>query len=296
MNDFEILYRPPFEHNSFLLPVTAGCSHNACSFCTMYSEIPFRVLPLEKVERYLLAARGYYPGATRVFLENGDPFVLSAERLEAICGLIHRHLPQVRTIAMYAGIGNIRTKTDEELAQLRRLGVNDLNIGVESGLDCALAFLNKGYTASEARTQLLRLKEAGMDFGANVIFGSAGSGHGEEHALATAELLNETQPNLIFTGTLHADPGCPLYDALERGEFRENTLEEYFQEEETFVRALRMESALYFGLHPSNVSGLYGRLPESRDAMLRQLRARKAERTPKELARTPERGPEGAVL
>ena len=47
------------------------------------------------------------PNVTRVFLENGDPFALSADRLEAIAVMIHEYLPKVETIAMYASIKNV---------------------------------------------------------------------------------------------------------------------------------------------------------------------------------------------
>ena len=70
---------------------------------------------------------------------------------------------------MYASILNIRSKTDAELRRLRDLGVNEMNIGVESGLDEALALMNKNYTAEEARDELLRLKAVGFDYGLNVI-------------------------------------------------------------------------------------------------------------------------------
>ena len=53
---------------------------------------------------------------------------------------------------MYASIKNVIGKTDEELKRLRILGINELNIGVESGLDDALSYMNKGYTAKQAYT------------------------------------------------------------------------------------------------------------------------------------------------
>ena len=203
-----LTYRPPFEARSLLLQVTAGCSHNRCAFCTMYREVPFAAETMEQIEKDLREAREYVPNMTRVFLENGDPGCPLYDDMQS--GTFREST--FGEYLEYASIKNIRGKSDEELRRLRSLGINELNIGVESGLDEALSRMNKGYTAEEALTELARLNAAGMDYGANIIFGCAGEGHSRENAEATARLLNETKPYLIFTGTIHADPGCPLYD------------------------------------------------------------------------------------
>ena len=295
MDGCEVVYRPPFEHRSFLLPVTVGCSHNQCAFCTMYRDVPFRVLPMEQVEAYINQAVPYANRIQRVFLENGDPFVLSFEKLETIALLIRDKLPRVETIAMYASILNIRNKTDEQLRRLRSLGINELNIGVESGLDTALQRMNKGYTAQEALEQLLRLKNAGFDYGANVIFGAAGPEQRIENAVETAKLLNATKPYLIFTGTIHADPGCPLFDQMKSGQFAENTVEQYLEEEEAFLRRLHNFDCLYFGLHPSNVVGIYGNLAAQKEDMLLQIAHTRRKLTMQQLRSVPKRCGEGAI-
>ena len=289
------IYRPPFEARSLLLQVTTGCSHNRCSFCTMYRDEPFRVEPLEQIEEDLAEARQYVPNITRVFLENGDPFALSADRLEQIAVMIHAYLPRVETIAMYASIKNVIGKSDEELRRLRNLGINELNIGVESGLDEALSYMNKGYTAAQAKYELNRLKSAGIDYGANIILGCAGPERRHENAAATAALLNETKPYLIFTGTIHSDLGCPLYEDMQSGRFVESTFGEYLDEEEELLELLDLTDCYLFGLHPSNIVTMHGNLPEDKAVMLDLIRKRREELANR-LDERPVRYGEGAVL
>lgn len=35
------VWRPPYEADSLILEATAGCTHRACKFCTLYDELPF---------------------------------------------------------------------------------------------------------------------------------------------------------------------------------------------------------------------------------------------------------------
>ena len=288
-------YRPPFEAGSLLLQVTVGCSHNKCSFCTMYRDVPFSVCPAEQVEADIDEASCLYGDATRVFLENGDAFVLSADRLAKVAESIHVKLPKVETITMYASILNIRSKTDADLRRLRELGINELNIGVESGLDEALMLMNKTYTADEARDELLRLKAAGFDYGLNVIFGGAGANLRLENAEATAELLNATQPYLIFTSTVHADPGCPLYEDMRNSSFAEPTFGEYLEEEEALLDQLTMEDTYFFSAHPSNVLPMRGILPRDKEAMLNAIRETRI-RMEGKLDEHPVRAGEGGII
>lgn len=287
-------FRPPFEYWSFLLEVTRGCSHNSCAFCSMYRDEEFGVVPEEEVRAQIERYARLRPRVRRAFLENGDAFVLSADRLLRVCDLLHGSFEALGTISMYASVPNIASKTDAELAALARAGVDDLNVGLESGLDAALSHMNKGYTAAEATEQLLRLGEAGMSFSANLILGIAGAGRGLENARATAEVVNRTRPRLVFTNTIHAEPGTPLREEMDAGAFAEPTVGEYLDEEEALLEALDVPGCRFYGLHPSNVVLMEGDLDADKDELLRKLRAARADLAA-ELGEVPARGAEGMV-
>jgi radical SAM superfamily enzyme YgiQ (UPF0313 family) len=262
----------------------------------MYHGVPFRMAPIEQIEHDLREMRRVYRSAKRIFLTGADPFVLSADKLKAIAEKVNEIFPEVETIAMYASVKNIMGKTDEELRQLRALKINELNIGIESGLDEVLRHLNKGFTLEEARTQLKRLNAAGMDFSANIILGAAGAEKWRENAAASAQLLNEVRPYLIFLATLHVDAGSPLYEELRAGAFVENTLGQNLQEELELLKRLELDGTAFFGLHTSNVIPVAGTLPEDKDKLVEMLEKGMAKIPPRILHSKPEKGYEGMAI
>lgn len=264
-------WRPPFEAFSLLLQVTAGCSHNRCAFCSMYRDVPFAVEPMEQIEADLLEARETHPRVERVFLVNADPFCLSGRRLKTIAEKIIEHLPEVKSIGMYASIQNIVSKSDEELKVLRRLRISGLNVGLESGLPEVLDELDKGFSLEEARFQLTRLKQAGISFSVNIIIGAAGGERHRQNALASAKMVNEVEPDLIFVATLHLENESPLRNDLLKGVFKENTLRETIEEERLFLENLKLEGTQFFGRHPSNAIPLDGTLSRDKKRMLQAL-------------------------
>lgn len=289
-------YRPPYEAYSVLLQVTHGCSHNACTFCSMYLDQQFCVSPLEEIVDDIAEAAYFYPNARRVFLLNGDAFCLPADALLNIAEMIHEAMPNVRSIGSYARITNVASKTDDELAALANAGYADLNIGVESGLDSVLDFMNKGYTVAEAREQFARLHAAGLSFNVNIINAAAGPDLIAEHAAANAALVNEAQPTLIFVSPLHVDPGAALEQLVAQGEFQECTLGQYLEEEIAFLEGLELEDCVFFGLHVSNPVPVQGILPRDKQAMLNALHEGMARMPQRLLDSHPSKGAEGRLL
>ena len=288
-------FRPPYEARSLLLQVTRGCSHNACTFCSMYRDVSFAISPLEEIVDDLAEAAWAYPYVSRVFLVNGDAFCLPADALLNIAEMIHEALPNVRSIGCYARIPNVTSKTDADLAALAAAGYDNINIGVESGLDDVLAFMNKGFTVEEARLQFARLHAAGLPFNVNIINAAAGPQRIAEHAAANASLVNEAQPTLIFVSPLHVDPGTPLVGLIERGEFEECTLGQYLEEEIAFLEGLELDDCVFFGAHVSNPIPVNGLLPRDKDELLTVLRDGMARIPRTQLDAHPSKGAEGSL-
>src|SRR5512142_348384 len=91
------VFRPPSEAGSLILQVTLGCSHNRCTFCSMYRTTRFRAKAIEEVRAEIADARRLLgPDVRRVFLADGDAMCLSTERLIAILDALHASFPRLR--------------------------------------------------------------------------------------------------------------------------------------------------------------------------------------------------------
>ena len=242
------IWRPPYESGSLLLEAAAGCTHHRCKFCTLYDELPFRfrLSPLEDIEADLAEAQELLRGqlVQRVFLVGANPFALQTERLKAIAGRIRKYFPECRTIGCFARVTDVGRKTDEALRELRRLGYDGLTIGVETGYDPALLFMDKGYQARDIVEQAHRLDEAGIAYHFFYLAGIAGAGCGEAAALASASVFNQTSPRILGSSMLTVYPQSRLFSEMQAGRWTEAGEVEKLEELKTLVEHL--ERPLYF--------------------------------------------------
>lgn len=263
-------YRPPYEAKSLLLQVTVGCTHNKCTFCTMYKDVKFSMESIEQIEKDLQEANEIYGDVKRVFLVNGDAFVLSARRLKPIAKLIIKYFPGVEVITMYASINNIKSKTDQELEELRNLRINDLWIGTETGHEETLEYMNKGFSLKDSYEQLGRLNKAGIRHIDILIFGGAGRGKGIENAIANAKLMNAAKPMGISITTMGTFGDSQLTKDVEMGKFVPATELEVLEEQKKFIELIIVDTA-YLGIHGINTVTFDATLPRDREDAIKMV-------------------------
>lgn len=266
------VYRPPGEWKSYLLQVTVGCSHNACTFCGMYKDKRYRVRPLEEIFEDIALARAAYGDVKRVFLCDGDAVAMDTGELLAVLDRLYETFPTLERVNAYAGPGSTLRKTEEELAALRRAGLVRLYLGVESGSDAVLRAVRKGVDAAGMLEAGRRITAAGFDLWAMVLIGLAGQGEASRaHALDTAALINAMRPRHFSALTYLPERGTVLGDAAARGEFRLLTARQALEETRLLLERLEVEPLHFTSDHASNYLPLKGGLPEDKARLLSLL-------------------------
>ncbi len=149
-----------------------GCP-GGCSFCAVYCLDPRRwtALPPERVVDEIDELVNVI-GADALQIMDTD-FCASLSRVEAICkGIIERGI-KVR-MHILGRHYTVRRMTDEQLALLRRAGVTEIEIGLESGSQRISDMINKQCQVEEFAPMVRRFVAAGIRVRVNVIMGLPG--------------------------------------------------------------------------------------------------------------------------
>jgi len=256
-----------------IFQVTNGCSWNRCTYCEMYTDAQKKFRP--RAEAELLAEirvcgeSGLEP--RRVFLADGDALVLSMRRLRNILTEIRRALPSVSRISSYCLPSNLKNKSDEDLLELESLGLKIIYVGAESGDDTVLRNIDKGETYASTVEALRRASSAGIKTSVMILNGIGGKRLSQQHALASARLVNDTQPDYLATLVLTFYKGREKFVAGFDNDFDELDTVDLCQEMKTLITACELQSTIFRSDHVSNHMVLRGVLGKDKQRMLGQI-------------------------
>jgi len=266
-----LVIRPPSEAESYILQVTYGCSHNACTFCPTYKGTVFRLRPMEEIEEDISAASRIIPHTRRVFLADGNALCMPTERLELVLRLLREAFPGLERVGIYANGRDINRKSREELRRLAELGLGIVYLGLESGDDLVLRRVRKLDTSEEMVEAVLKARDCGMKASVIVLLGLAGKEDSLRHARLSAEAVSRMNPDYLSALTLMLVPGTPLYEEWERGEFEMPDQKGLLEELREFISSCRLEGCVFRTNHASNYLPLKGILSKDRDRLLQVI-------------------------
>jgi radical SAM superfamily enzyme YgiQ (UPF0313 family) len=283
------IIRPPSEWKSYFLPLTSGCSNNTCTFCGYYgsklqirdvadvkSEIDVvalftqRGIHLPNVSKVVYAVAQDWDGR-RVFLQDGDALVYPFPKLREVLQYLNEKLPRVARIGTYATPQDILRRNPDELKELRQLKLGIFYTGLETGDDELLEKIGKGVNSDQVIEAGKKVKQAEITFSVTIILGLGGIEGSKKHALETAKVLTEIDPDYVGALTLTLVPGTPLYEQWERNEFHPLSPFQSLDELKLIIENSNFTDCFFSSMHASNYLSVRGKLPHDRQRMLKQL-------------------------
>ena len=230
----------------------------------------FRPRTQDEIETDLqnVAARGV--PVRRIFMADGDAMALSTRRLMAVLNAIQTHLPDVQRVSAYCLPRNVSNKSVEELKELRDAGLRMVYVGCESGDDEVLRRVNKGESYASSREALMKLGAANITRSVMILNGLGGTELSAQHAINSAQLMNDAQPEFLSTLVV----SFPMGMARFKTHFPNYELPDtsgLMQELGLMIAQLNLSDTVFRSDHASNYLVLKGTLGRDKERLLAQI-------------------------
>ena len=223
---------------------------------------------------FVAAFNWYFAGGMEsVFIQDANSLIIKPSDLVEILRHLKERFPRIQRITSYARSQTIARSKEEDLKVIGDAGLNRMHIGLESGSDEVLRMVKKGVTKEMHIQAGQKVKRAGMELSEYHMPGLGGRKYSKEHALETADALNQINPDFIRLRTLAIPNFAPLFEDWKSGRFEKCTEIEVIEEISMFIEKLDGITSVVKSDHILNLlQDLEGRLPEDKERMLDILR------------------------
>jgi radical SAM superfamily enzyme YgiQ (UPF0313 family) len=210
-----------------------------------------------------LATRG-----RTAFLQDSNSLIMRTPELIQVVSFLRSTFPDLDRVTTYARSHTAARKSAAELKELKDAGLDRIHMGLETGYDPLLAYMEKGCTAKNHIEGGTKVKEAGISLCEYVMPGLGGKKMSREHALGTARVLNEINPDYIRLRSLHISPAMPLWAKLQDGDFELQAEDEVVEEIGLFIENLQVTSQLKSDHILNLLMEVEGKMPDDRETCL----------------------------
>lgn len=303
--------RPPTENFSLSISAHFYCPWGKCAFCPnnlFHGKIKFRRRSIEEIKNdidnaallnefllnsgninqaTMLKAISKYPhlrdciihlvywhlyaNATTAFLGGANPLIYKDTFLKEILCYLREKFSSIIRITSYGRTKTASKKSSAYFNVLNEAGLDRIHVGLESGSNNVLQFINKGVSSEEHIIGGHHIIDGGISLCTYVMPGLGGKMWSTEHALETARVINEIEPDFVRLRTLEIFPGTPLHNKLKSGEFEELSEEEVIKEERILVENIECNTTITSDSAANLLIEIWGDLPKDKHKILRDI-------------------------
>ncbi len=220
-------------------------------------------------DQYKHVALWEYRGKYTVFIQDANSLIMKTEELTQALSYLRERLPMISRVTSYARASTLSRKGLSEFKEIKDAGLSRIHVGMESGSDEVLKLVNKGITSKQLIDSGRKVKQAGITLSEYLMPGLGGKDLSRIHALESARVINEINPDFIRLRTLQIVPGTPLFEMWQKGIFKRAGEDEVVEEIRLFIENLEGITSYLTSDHIMNLlEEVEGAFPDDKEKML----------------------------
>lgn len=225
-HEFNRIYRPisilpPDQYRSLVLQLTEGCAYNGCSFCNLYRDRAYRCKDSVEFAKHIGDVVDYFgpalPWRRGIFLGDANAAGISTRRLLEALDQVRAAFPghrlhplEFHRVSCFQDTFSGKMRSLEDWRRLRKLGLAQVHLGVESGSSEVLRLLHKPLAHQRVVELVERLQQAEIEVSLIFLLGAGGRQLADVHLNETCKLLAQMKlggRDRVYLSELFVHPG-----------------------------------------------------------------------------------------
>ncbi|MEA1968695.1 MAG: radical SAM protein [Thermodesulfobacteriota bacterium] len=229
----------------------------------------FNALDFQDRMAFNAALHWYSTGMNSIFIQDANSLIMKPGDLVYVLEHIKKSFPMVKRITSYARSHTLVRIKSDDMKRIADAGLNRIHVGLESGSDKVLKLIKKGCTKDVHIKAGIKVKNAGMELSEYVMPGLGGIALSTEHALESADALNQINPDFIRLRTLAIPGRAPMAEELCQGRFEKCTDLMVAEELKLFLENLNGITSYIKSDHILNLlEDVEGKMPGDKDKVV----------------------------
>ena len=209
-----------------------------------------------------------YGGGQSVFLQDSNTLIMRTPDLVHILHHLRDAFPGLSRVTTYSRSHTAAHKTLEELRLIRDAGLVRIHMGLETGYDALLEYMQKGTTSEQQISSGLKLNAAGFSLSEYVMPGLGGQEMAEGHVRETTRVLNAINPAFIRLRSLHVTATMPLWKHVQDGSFQLQSEDDVVREIAGIIKGLDVTSEIKSDHILNLLMEIEGTFPQDKERLL----------------------------
>ena len=201
---------PPDQYMSLVIQLTEGCNYNQCTFCNFYRDRPFKIKSVNDLELHLSKVKSFFGKGINlrksIFLADANAIAVPQNRLIEGLELIRNKFPQFNNYYSFIDVFTGFKKSIKDFKQIKSHGIKRVYLGVESGNNDLMLFLNKHQLNKDIIELTHNLKKSDINVGIILLIGAGGGKYSKEHLSDSIKLLAQlplSKGDIIYLSELY---------------------------------------------------------------------------------------------
>lgn len=271
MSDNRLIYKPQKEENDLIITATQKCNIGKCDFCSIHKKSVNHLETIEQVNRNIERAKAEGVKAGSIYIFNDSKIFMDFNNLKNTLIKIRNYFPNLTGFSICSEPETILKLPDEELKKLRTLGINNMNIAIGTGSDRILQHFGKNLNQEDIIKIGKKIKEFEIKLSLCIISGIGGKDRWIEHALESAMVINEIDPDSVKLLAFSYEKGSFISKEISKGSFVRLSQKLTLLETKKLIQHIESTKCVFQTVKSQSYLGINGILPDDKKAILKYI-------------------------